>query len=132
MYLALAVFSMYISIKDVKLHRISNRSLAIGVFCFTALALVQGEPLYWQSALFSIAIAPIAISAKVGAGDIKLIALLSLFFLPSTLDSLLQFSVAFTVIGSALAVFSIAKERTLSKSIALAPAICGAVIWCAR
>jgi hypothetical protein len=52
--------------------------------------------------------------------------------LPSTLLSLTQFAIAFAAISSALVIWSIVKEKSLKSSIALAPAICGAVIWCAR
>jgi Flp pilus assembly protein protease CpaA len=132
MFLALLVYSAYISSVDLKIHRITNRSLLFGAITFASLALIQGEPLYWRSALVTLTIAPIALQAKVGGGDIKLATLLSLFFLPSTLLVLTQFSIAFAAISSALVVWSMVKEKSLKSSIALAPAICGAVIWCAR
>ena len=132
MFLALLVYSTYISFVDLKIHRITNRSLFFGAITFASLALIQGEPLHWRSALVTLTIAPIALTAKVGGGDIKLAILLSLFFLPSTLLFLTQFAIAFAAISSALVIWSIVKEKSLKSSIALAPAICGAVIWCAR
>jgi Flp pilus assembly protein protease CpaA len=132
MFLALLVYSAYISFVDLKIHRITNRSLLFGAITFASLALIQGEPLYWRSVLVTLTIAPIALKAKVGGGDIKLAILLSLFFLPSSLLALTQFSTAFAAISSALVIWSMFKEKSLKSSIALAPAICGAVIWCAR
>ena len=132
MYFALAIFSIYISAKDLKSHRISNRSLFLGASFFLILTIVQGGGLHWISALLTLALAPITIAAKVGAGDIKLASLLALFFLPPTIETLVDFSLSFTILSSALVALTIAKERSLRKSIALAPAICGAVIWCAR
>jgi hypothetical protein len=38
---------------------------------------------------------------------------------------------AFSAIAALLLVISIIKQRSLQSSIALAPAICGAFIWCA-
>lgn len=132
MFLALLVYSAYISFIDLKIHRITNRSLLFGAITFAILALIQGEPLYWRSALVTLTIAPVALKANVGGGDIKLAILLSLFFLPSTLLILTQFAITFAAISSALVIWSIVKEKSLESSIALAPAICGAVIWCAR
>jgi Flp pilus assembly protein protease CpaA len=132
MFLALLVYSAYISFVDLKIHRITNRSLLFGAITFASLAFIQGEPLYWRSVLVTLTIAPIALKAKVGGGDIKLAILLSLFFLPSSLLALTQFSTAFAAISSALVIWSMFKEKSLKSSIALAPAICGAVIWCAR
>lgn len=132
MLLVLMAFSIYISWVDIKSHRISNSSLLFGSVVFILLILVEDRSLFWVSALLTLALAPLALRAKIGAGDIKLTIILSLFFLPSNLSTLLQFLPAFTLISSSLLIFNFAKEKSLSSSIPLAPAICGAVIWCAR
>jgi Flp pilus assembly protein protease CpaA len=132
MFIALVGFSILTSFIDLKSHRITNRSLLFGAFTFSLLSLVQDRSFYWSSALIALVFAPIALKAGVGAGDIKLTIILSLFFLPSNLSILLQFLPAFAVISSVLLIFNFAKEKSLKRSIALAPAICGAVIWCAR
>jgi Flp pilus assembly protein protease CpaA len=130
--IALVGFSIYISFVDLKTHRISNRSLTLGAITFALLALFEDRSLYWSSGLLTLVLAPLFLKAKVGAGDIKLMIILSIFFLPSNLSILLQFLPAFMFISGALLIFNFAKEKSLKSSIALAPAICGAVIWCAR
>lgn len=132
MFIALLGFSIYISLVDIKRHRISNRSLFIGAISFALLAIFEERTLYWSSSLLTLAFAPVALRAKIGAGDIKLTSLLALFFLPLKHSILVQALTCFVVISSAFLIFNIAKENSLKSSIALAPAICGAVIWCAR
>ena len=132
MFIALLGFSIYISLVDVMRHRITNRSLLIGAIAFALLAIFEERTLYWSSSLLTLALAPVALSAKIGAGDIKLTSLLALYFLPLEHSILVQALICFVVISSAFLIFNIAKENSLKSSIALAPAICGAVIWCAR
>jgi Flp pilus assembly protein protease CpaA len=132
MLFTLVAFSIYISWVDIKTHRISNSSLLFGAVAFTLLIFVEESSLFWVSALLTLVITPLALKAKVGAGDIKLTAMLSLFFLPSNLSTLQHFLFAFLIISCALLILNIAKGKSSKSSIALAPAICGAVIWCAR
>ncbi len=132
MFLTLLGFSIYISLVDLKQHRISNRSLLTGTIAFALFALLEERTLYWSSSLLTLAFAPVAFKAKIGAGDIKLTSLLALFFLPLEHSILVDALICFVVISSAFLIFNIAKENSLKSSIALAPAICGAVIWCAR
>jgi len=132
MFLALVVFSTYISIKDWQTQKISNKSLLFGLLSFLPLSILQGENLQLLTLLICSCIAPLLIFAKVGAGDVKLLALLAVFFLPSTLIILLNFLSAISVISTVLLVIQGARYRSLGASIAFGPAICGAVIWCAR
>jgi Flp pilus assembly protein protease CpaA len=67
-----------------------------------------------------------------GAGDVKLAALLSLFFLPNTLSAFSDALTGFLVTSSLSILVHLIFGRKLADSIALAPAICGAFIWCAR
>ena len=131
MRLALITISIYISYIDLKSHRITNRSLLCALLLLFALALMQDAPVYPESAIFVTLISPALVKLRVGAGDIKLLILFSLFFLPPTLEISIRFLSALSVIAIFLIVFTLFKEKTLRSSIALAPAICGAVIWSA-
>jgi len=131
MRLALITISIYISYIDLKSHRITNKSLLCGLLLFVALALMQDAPVYPESAIFFTLISPALVKLRVGAGDIKLLILFSLFFLPPALEISIRFLSALSVIAIFLIVFTLFKEKTLRSSIALAPAICGAVIWSA-
>ena len=131
MYLALITFSIYISFIDLNSHKISNKSIFLAFISFSLLTLLQSARVYPATALFTLLSAPFILRFKIGAGDIKLFAVLSLFFLPISLDALFEFVSVFSIIAALLIVFTLLKERTLQSSIALAPAICGAFIWCA-
>ena len=131
MRLALIAFSIYISYIDLKSHRIPNKSLLFASLLFLSLALMQGAPVYPEGAIFFALISPALVKLRVGAGDIKLLILFSLFFLPPALEISIRFLSGFSVIAIFLIVFTLFKEKTLRSSIALAPAICGAVIWSA-
>jgi Flp pilus assembly protein protease CpaA len=67
-----------------------------------------------------------------GAGDVKLIALLSIFFLPNTSAGLIDLVAGFAVASLILISIHRLQGRLLADPIALAPAICAAFIWCAR
>ena len=132
MLIGLIGISIYISIMDIKFHRISNRSLVFATFVLLVLEILQDVSLNPMSALVAAVISPILLQVGVGAGDLKLFILLAYFFLPCTLSNWVKFLSAFIVISVVLILITALKERTLQSSIALAPAICGAVIWCAR
>ena len=131
MYLGLIFFSIYISFIDLKSHRIPNRAILVALIFFLTLTGLQGRGLYPTSAVISLLAAPILLKFKVGAGDIKLFMILSTFFLPNTFEMAVAFSTAFSAIAALLTLITTVKERTLHSSVALAPAICGAFIWCA-
>jgi Flp pilus assembly protein protease CpaA len=101
------------------------------LICFATLTLLENGIFYPQSALLALLCSPLALKFKIGAGDIKLFATLSAFFLPLTINTIVEFLSAFSAIAALLVVVSIIKARTLQSSIALAPALCGAFIWCA-
>lgn len=131
-FTALIVFSSFLSYKDLRTHRISNRSLLLGLAGFATLSVIVGSSIYPKSLLASLIAAPILLKVKLGAGDVKLLFLLATFFLPSTLVVLLKFSTALSVISTLLILIHLLGGRSLRSNIAFAPAICGAVIWCAR
>jgi Flp pilus assembly protein protease CpaA len=130
-YFSLIVFSIYFSYIDLKIHKIRNRTILIALICFASLTLFESGAFYPQSSLFVLLCSPLALKFKIGAGDVKLFATLSAFFLPFSLNATVQFLSAFSAIAALLMVITIIKARTLQSSIALAPAICGAFIWCA-
>jgi Flp pilus assembly protein protease CpaA len=130
-YLSLIVFSIYISCVDLKVHKIRNRTILLALICFASLTLLEDGIFYPKSALLALLCSPLALKFKIGAGDIKLFATLSAFFLPLTINTIVEFLSAFSAIAALLVVVTIIKARTLQSSIALAPALCGAFIWCA-
>lgn len=131
MYFSLIVFSIYFSYIDLKSHKIRNRTILLALICFASLTLFESGAFYPQSSLLVLLSSPLALKFKIGAGDVKLFATLSAFFLPLSLNATVQFLSAFSAIAALLMVITIIKARTLQSSIALAPAICGAFIWCA-
>jgi Flp pilus assembly protein protease CpaA len=130
-YFSLIVFSIYFSYIDLKSHKIRNRTILLALICFASLTLFESGAFYPQSSLLVLLSSPLALKFKIGAGDVKLFATLSAFFLPLSLNATVQFLSAFSAIAALLMVITIIKARTLQSSIALAPAICGAFIWCA-
>jgi len=130
-YFSLVAFSIYFSYVDIKSHKIRNRAILLALICFASLTLFEDGAFYPESALLVLLCAPLALKFKIGAGDIKLFATLSAFFLPLSFHTTVQFLSAFSAIAALLMMITIIKARTLQSSIALAPAICGAFIWCA-
>lgn len=131
MYLALIGFSLYISYIDLKSHRIPNKSLLCALLLFLSIVVAQGAPVYLKSAVISLLISLPLTKLRVGAGDFKLLILMAFFFLPPNLVILIRFLSAFSAIAASLIFVTLFKEKSLQSSIALAPAICGAVIWSA-
>ena len=131
MYLALIFFSIYISYIDFKSHKIQNKAVLLALIFFASLTLLEGGSFYPQSAFLALLTSPLSLKVKIGAGDIKLFATLSAFFLPFSFDAVVEFTTVFSAIAAFCMVITILKQRSLQSSIALAPAICGAFIWCA-
>ena len=131
MYLALIFFSIYISYIDLKIHKIQNKAVLLALIFFASLTLLEGGSFYPQSAFLALLTSPLSLKVKIGAGDIKLFATLSAFFLPFSFDAVVEFTTVFSAIAALFTLLTILKQRSLQSSIALAPAICGAFIWCA-
>ena len=132
MFEALILISIYISFEDVRHHRISNRVLAISFLFLLSLSLVTQRSMNPITALAVLILAPLILRAGIGAGDIKLLAVLAFFFIPFSWDMASEFLLSFTLISATLLVIALVRRHSFAGSIALAPAICGAVIWCAR
>ncbi len=132
MFVALILFSLYISFVDVRHHRISNRVLLITFLSLLALSVITETGVHPLTGFSVLLFTPLILLARIGAGDIKLLTVLALFFIPLTWDMASDFLLSFTLISATLLIIRVAKSQSFTGSIALAPAICGAVIWCAR
>ena len=132
MFEALILISIYISFEDVRHHRISNRVLSIAILLLLSLSVATQRSMYPITALAVLILAPLILRAGIGAGDIKLLAVLAFFFIPFSWDMASEFLLSFTLISATLLVIALVRRHSFAGSIALAPAICGAVIWCAR
>jgi Flp pilus assembly protein protease CpaA len=132
MFTALIVISLYISAVDFREHRIANRALGVAFLILLSLSSHSNSGLYPITGLFVLIFTPLILFSGIGAGDIKLLAMLSFFFIPLTWQAAATFLLAFSLIATALLAYQLGKTRSFSGSVALAPAICGAVIWCAR
>jgi Flp pilus assembly protein protease CpaA len=130
-YFSLIAFSIYFSYVDIKSHKIRNRAILLALICFAFLTLLEDGTFYPEGALLALLCSPLALKFKIGAGDVKLFATLSAFFLPFSFHTTVEFLSVFSAIATLLVLVTILKKRTLRASIALAPAICGAFIWCA-
>jgi Flp pilus assembly protein protease CpaA len=132
MFAALILISIYVSFKDVRHHRISNRVLSIAILLLLSLSVATQRSMYPITALAVLILAPLILRAGIGAGDIKLLAVLAFFFIPFSWDMASEFLLSFTLISATLLVIALVRRHSFAGSIALAPAICVAVIWCAR
>ncbi len=132
MYLALLIFSAWFSYVDLRYHRITNRALAIFSVVLSCWFIVEKSDLNLISASLVFLFSILCYRFGLGAGDVKLASLLSLFYLPNTLVAVSDALTGFLVISSLSILVHLIFGRKLTDSIALAPAICGAFIWCAR
>ena len=132
MFVALILFSLYISFVDIRYHRISNRVVWITFLSLLSLSVATHTDVYPLTALSVLLFTPLILWARIGAGDIKLLIVLSFFYIPITWDMASDFLLSFTLIATALLIIQLVRSHSFAGSIALAPAICGAVIWCAR
>ena len=132
MFVVLILFSLYISFVDIRHHRISNRVLWITFLSLLSLSVATHTDVYPLTGLSVLLLTPLILWARIGAGDIKLLIVLSFFYIPITWDMASDFLLSFTLIATALLIIQLIRFHSFAGSIALAPAICGAVIWCAR
>ena len=132
MYALLVISSLYISLVDIAIHKIRNRTLAIIGTGFAALTLVGNGEIYLVSALAIFSTGLFAILFGLGAGDVKLATLFALFFLPLEISKWSDLCNGFIVAGAVLLISHLILRKSLADPIALAPALCAAFIWCAR
>ena len=132
MYALLLISSLYISIVDITTHKVRNRTLIFIAPIFAATTLVTEGEIHLASSLAIFSLGFIAMYFGLGAGDVKLAALLALFFLPLEISRWSDFIEGFILGGVLLLIGHLISRRSLADPIALAPAICAAFIWCAR
>ena len=132
MFLTLVMASIVLSLYDLKYHRISNKALCTLLVIFLTLSHLENSQLHIVNALILSSFSLIAYRFGLGAGDVKLILLLSIFFLPTTYSGANRLISGFVVVSALLIAVNRIRGRLLSDSMAMAPAICAAYIWCAR
>lgn len=132
MFVALILLSLYFSFIDVRHHQISNRALLITFASLISLSILTQTGVYPLTGLAVLLFTPLILWAKIGAGDIKLMTVLAFFYIPITWNMASDFLLSFTLISATLLAIALVRSHSFARSIALAPAICGAVIWCAR
>ena len=132
MSLSIIAILLYISIIDLRFHRIPNLALA-SLTPFASIYFVVGnsiwlDQLIWTSALFLLLLG-LWRFCNLGMGDVKLLALLSLLVLPANIPSYLTF-VSCLSIGILI---HLALSRSVMKAwkshIPLAPSISFATIF---
>ncbi len=132
MYALLLISSLYISIVDITTHKVRNRTLIFTASIFAATTLVTEGQIHLASSLAIFSLGFITMYFGLGAGDVKLAALLALFFLPLEISRWSDFIQGFILGDVLLLIGHLILRRSLADPIALAPAICAAFIWCAR
>lgn len=118
------LFSIYISVVDLRHHRITNLSILI----ISILLFVEGDfQIYFLSGIsFLAALLLLGIFGGLGGGDVKLLLAVALVAIP--VEAIITF-LAFLVLAiSILTIFTIAVRKRLRGNIALAPAICASYL----
>jgi Flp pilus assembly protein protease CpaA len=118
------LFSIYISVVDLRHHRITNLSIVI----ISILLFVEGDfQIYFLSGIsFLAALLLLGIFGGLGGGDVKLLLAVALVAIP--VEAIITF-LAFLVLAiSILTIFTIAVRKRLRGNIALAPAICASYL----
>ena len=132
MYSLLLISSFYLSIVDIAMHKIRNRTLIFFGVGFAVITLVRNGEVYLFSAFAIFSLGFIATFFGLGAGDVKLATVLALFFLPLEAAKLSDLFSGFIAGSTLLLIAHLISRKSFADPIALAPAICAAFIWCAR
>ena len=123
MLIAVAVL-LYISWRDLRSHRISNRSLIL--LAFSLLLRFDFSFHFFEFLGILTLLTLSALRLSLGGGDIKLVAVLVLF--GQLVFSMSQYLVISALIGFFQIVHHFIRSRTLKGEIALAPTICGPML----
>ena len=118
------LFSIYISVFDLRHHRITNLSVGI----ISILLFIEGDfQIYFLSGILFLApLLVLGIFGGLGGGDVKLLLAVALVAIP--VEAIITF-LAFLVLAiSILTIFTIAVRKRLRGNIALAPAICASYL----
>ncbi len=118
------VLSLYISLFDLRHHRITNLSIVL----ISVLLLIEGDfHFYFRTGIIFLCVLLVAaIFGGLGAGDVKLLFAVALVAIPmESMNIFLTFLVLAVLI---LAVLTIAARMRIRGNIALAPAICASYL----
>jgi len=118
------LFSIYISLYDLRHHRIRNLSVVI----ISILLFVEGDfQIYFLSGILFLApLLVLGIFGGLGGGDVKLLLAVALVAIP--VEAISAFLVFLLLAISILTALTIAVRRRLRGNIALAPAICASYL----
>ena len=122
--MALILLSCYISIYDLRRHRISDASIA----ALSLLLMLNGNfELHVVSGFIFLALfLTVGLIGGMGGGDVKLLVALALFGIKA--EEIGTFLLILTLTTAVLAVVTIAIRFSLRGNIALAPSICGSYL----
>ncbi len=118
------LFSIYISVFDLRHHRITN--LSVGIISILLFIEDDFQIYFLSGILFLAPILVLGIFGGLGGGDVKLLLAVALVAIP--VEAIITF-LAFLVLAiSILTIFTIAVRKRLRGNIALAPAICASYL----
>ena len=122
--LLIVIFSIYISLFDLRHHRITNRSVVI----ISVLLFIQGDfQIYILSGILFLApVLLLGIFGGLGGGDVKLLVAVALVAIPA--EAISTFLAFLLLAISILTALTIAVRKRLRGNIALAPAICASYL----
>jgi len=117
-------FSIYISVVDLRHHRITNLSVVI----ISILLFIEGDfqICVLSGILFLAPLLVLGIFGGLGGGDVKLLLAVALVAIP--VEAISAFLVFLLLAISILTALTIAVRRRLRGNIALAPAICASYL----
>ena len=118
------LFSIYISLYDLRHHRITNLSVVI----ISILLFIEGDfqICVLSGILFLAPLLVLGIFGGLGGGDVKLLLAVALVAIP--VEAISAFLVFLLLAISILTALTIAVRRRLRGNIALAPAICASYL----
>ncbi len=118
------LFSIYISLFDLRHHRITNLS----IFFISVLLLIEGDfHFYFRTGiLFLSALLLMGIFGGLGAGDVKLLVAVALVTIP--VEAISKYLTFLVMAISILTLLTISVRMRLAGNIALAPAICASYL----
>jgi Flp pilus assembly protein protease CpaA len=120
----IVLFSIYISLFDLRHHRITNLSVVI----ISVLLFIQGDFQIFilSGILFLALVLLLGIFGGLGGGDVKLLVAVALVAIP--VEAISTFLAFLLLAISILTALTIAVRKRLRGNIALAPAICASYL----
>lgn len=118
------LFSIYISIFDLRHHRITNPSVVL----ISALLFIEGDfHIYFLTGiLFIVPLLLLGIFGGLGGGDVKLLMAVALLAIPG--GSITSYLTILVAAISILTVLTVSARMRFRGNIALAPAICASYL----